>query len=56
MASAALPDDERERLKALARYAVLTLTAVAFAGVLFKVISSPKIQTELSGIIEKALS
>jgi hypothetical protein len=39
-----------------AEYAVATLAAVALAGVLFKVVTSPKIQTELSGIIEKALN
>jgi len=39
-----------------AEYAVATLAAVAFAGVLFKVVTSPKVQAELSGIIEKALN
>jgi hypothetical protein len=39
-----------------AEYAVTGLAAVAFAGVLFKVVTSPKVQSELSQIIEKALN
>lgn len=38
-----------------AEYAVGTLAAVAFAGVLLKVLTSEKIQTALSGIVERAL-
>ncbi|BBH65714.1 hypothetical protein ACTI_23990 [Actinoplanes sp. OR16] len=38
-----------------AEYAVGTLAAVAFAGILFKVVSSPAVQQALTGIIEKAL-
>lgn len=39
-----------------AEYAVGTLAAVAFAGVLFKVVTSAKVQAALSGIIERALN
>jgi len=38
-----------------AEYAVGTLAAVAFAGVLLKVVTSPHIQAALSAIISKAL-
>jgi Protein of unknown function (DUF4244) len=38
-----------------AEYAVGTLAAVGFAGLLFKVVTSPKVQAALTGIIEKAL-
>ena len=38
-----------------AEYAVGTLAAVAFAGVLLKVVTSPGIQSALSAIISKAL-
>ena len=38
-----------------AEYAVGTLAAVAFAGILLKVVSSPAVQQALGGIIEKAL-
>jgi hypothetical protein len=38
-----------------AEYAVGTIAAVAFAGVLLKVLSSPAIQAALSGIISRAL-
>jgi len=38
-----------------AEYAVGTIAAVAFAGVLFKVVSSPSVQTALTQIIERAL-
>jgi hypothetical protein len=38
-----------------AEYAVGTLAAVAFAGLLFKVLTSPTVQTALSGIIQRAL-
>jgi hypothetical protein len=39
-----------------AEYAVATLAAVAFAGVLYKIVTSAKVQTALSQIIEKALN
>ena len=39
-----------------AEYAVGTLAAVGFAGLLFKVVTSSKVQAALTGIIEKALS
>ena len=39
-----------------AEYAVGTIAAVGFAGVLFKVVTSSKVQAELSGLIEKALN
>jgi hypothetical protein len=38
-----------------AEYAVGTIAAVAFAGVLFKVVSSPTVQAALTAIIERAL-
>jgi Protein of unknown function (DUF4244) len=38
-----------------AEYAVGTLAAVAFAGVLFKVLSSPGVQASLTGVITEAL-
>jgi hypothetical protein len=38
-----------------AEYAVGTLAAVAFAGVLFKVLTSSAVQSALSGIIQRAL-
>lgn len=38
-----------------AEYAVGTLAAVAFAGVLLKVLTSPSVQSALSAIIARAL-
>lgn len=38
-----------------AEYAVGTLAAVAFAGILLKVVTSPGVQSALSAIITKAL-
>lgn len=38
-----------------AEYAIGTLAAVAFAGVLLKVLTSDSIQAALSALIEKAL-
>ena len=38
-----------------AEYAVGTLAAVAFAGVLLKVLSSPGVQAALTGVINDAL-
>ena len=38
-----------------AEYAVGTLAAVAFAGVLLKVLSSPNVQAALTGVINEAL-
>lgn len=38
-----------------AEYAVGTLAAVAFAGVLLKVVTSPGVQSALSAIITRAL-
>ncbi|MDL4773350.1 MULTISPECIES: DUF4244 domain-containing protein [Thermomonosporaceae] len=39
-----------------AEYAVGTIAAAAFAGVLFKIVSSPEVKGLLLGIIKKALS
>ncbi|MDR7348577.1 hypothetical protein J2S68_000120 [Glycomyces algeriensis] len=39
-----------------AEYAVGTLAAVAFAGVLLKVLTSGPVQSALSDLIERALS
>ena len=38
-----------------AEYAVATLAAVGFAGLLYKVLTSAKVQAALTGIIERAL-
>lgn len=38
-----------------AEYAVGTLAAVAFAGVLLKVLTSSRIQTALTAVIDRAL-
>ncbi|TQS43893.1 DUF4244 domain-containing protein [Cryptosporangium phraense] len=38
-----------------AEYAVGTVAAVAFAGILLKVVTSPAVQTALTAIITKAL-
>lgn len=38
-----------------AEYAVGTIAAAGFAGLLFKVVTSSKVQAALSGLIEKAL-
>ncbi|MBA3490183.1 MAG: DUF4244 domain-containing protein [Longispora sp.] len=38
-----------------AEYAVGTVAAVAFAGILYKVVTSPKVQSALTGIVERAL-
>jgi hypothetical protein len=38
-----------------AEYAVGTLAAVAFAGVLLKVVSSDSVRSALAGIIQRAL-
>ena len=39
-----------------AEYAVATLAAVAFAGILFKVLTSARVQTALTTLIERALT
>lgn len=39
-----------------AEYAVGIIAAVAFAGLLLKVLTSPQVQEALSGIVAKALS
>ena len=38
-----------------AEYAVGTIAAVAFAGVLFKVVSSPAVQQALTALVARAL-
>jgi hypothetical protein len=48
--------DAAEAGMSTAEYAVGTLAAVGFAGLLFKVVTSAKVQAALTGIIEKALS
>lgn len=47
------PRDDRGM--STAEYAVGTLAAVAFAGLLMKVVTSGSVQTALTQIIEKAL-
>jgi hypothetical protein len=44
-----------DRGMSTAEYAVGTLAAVAFAGVLLKVLTSPSIQSALAAIISRAL-
>lgn len=39
-----------------AEYAVGTLAAVAFAGILLKVLTSGRVQTALTAVIDRALS
>jgi uncharacterized protein DUF4244 len=39
-----------------AEYAIGTLAAVAFAGLLLKVLTSPAVQRELAAIIHRALA
>ena len=48
-------DGARDAGMSTAEYAVGTLAAVAFAGVLLKIVTSPGIQSALSAIISKAL-
>jgi len=48
-------DGARDAGMSTAEYAVGTLAAVAFAGILLKVVTSPHIQAALSAIISKAL-
>ena len=38
-----------------AEYAVGTIAAAAFAGLLFKIVTSPEVRTLLLGIIKRAL-
>jgi Protein of unknown function (DUF4244) len=52
---ARLSGEAAEAGMSTAEYAVGTLAAVGFAGLLFKVVTSPKVQAALTGIIEKAL-
>ena len=52
---AQLRQSARDAGMSTAEYAVGTLAAVAFAGVLLKVVTSPSIQSALSAIISKAL-
>ncbi len=48
-------DAGRDAGMSTAEYAVGTLAAVAFAGVLLKVVTSSSVQSALSAIITKAL-
>jgi hypothetical protein len=47
--------DAAEAGMSTAEYAVATLAAVGFAGLLYKVLTSAKVQAALTGIIERAL-
>ncbi len=51
----ALRDSGSDSGMTTAEYAVGTLAAVAFAGVLLKVLTSPGIQSALSSIVARAL-
>jgi Protein of unknown function (DUF4244) len=46
----------RDRGMSTAEYAVGTVAAAAFAGLLFKVLTSPEIRQMLLGIIHRALN
>ncbi|MFD0684101.1 DUF4244 domain-containing protein [Actinomadura fibrosa] len=45
----------RDQGMSTAEYAVGTIAAAAFAGLLFKIVQSPEVRTLLSGVIKKAL-
>lgn len=45
----------RDQGMSTAEYAVGTIAAAAFAGLLFKIVTSPEVRTLLLGIIKKAL-
>lgn len=45
----------RDRGMSTAEYAVGTVAAAAFAGVLYKLVTSPEIRNLLLGIVRKAL-
>ncbi|TDD65168.1 DUF4244 domain-containing protein [Actinomadura rubrisoli] len=45
----------RDKGMSTAEYAVGTIAAAAFAGLLFKIVTSPEVKTLLLGIIKKAL-
>ncbi|HEU5155999.1 MAG TPA: DUF4244 domain-containing protein [Streptosporangiaceae bacterium] len=51
----ALRGRRRDEGMSTAEYAVGTVAAAAFAGLLFKIVTSPEVRTLLSGIIRKAL-
>jgi hypothetical protein len=46
----------REDGMTTAEYAVGLIAAVAFAGILYKVVTSPAVMTALTGIVKRALS
>ncbi len=46
---------DREAGMSTAEYAVGTVAAAAFAGLLFKIVTSPEVRTMLVGIIHRAL-
>ncbi|GAA4341079.1 hypothetical protein GCM10023178_54380 [Actinomadura luteofluorescens] len=46
----------KDRGMSTAEYAVGTIAAAAFAGLLFKIVTSPQVKTMLLRIIEKALN
>ena len=48
-------DHANDRGMATAEYAVGTVAACGFAGVLYKIVTSGTVRTALSGVIEKAL-
>jgi len=48
-------DDDRDKGMTTAEYAVGTLAAVAFAGILLKVLTSGAVQAALNAIIVRAL-
>ena len=45
----------RDRGMSTAEYAVGTVAAAAFAGLLFKIVTSPEVRQLLTGIITRAL-
>jgi hypothetical protein len=48
-------DKSHDEGMSTAEYAVGTIAAAAFAGLLFKIVTSAQVQTLLTGIIKKAL-
>jgi hypothetical protein len=46
----------RDRGMSTAEYAVGTVAAAAFAGLLFKIVTSPEVRRMLLGIIHRALT
>ncbi|QXJ26658.1 DUF4244 domain-containing protein [Actinomadura graeca] len=48
-------ETDREEGMSTAEYAVGTIAAAAFAGLLFKIVTSSEVKTLLTGVIKRAL-